>query len=126
MQLQDTTSTTTPARVSSSLLNAAYRTLADPLHRAEYILSTQLPDCDGDTSASLDGATGCQRLLLEVLELREAVEEAATEGDREAMRGLWRENEERCRREEEFVGRALEEGRWINRYNSILLSQNCF
>ena len=47
-----------------------------------------------------------------MLELREAVEEAATEGDREAMRGLWRENEERCRREEEFVGRALEEGRW--------------
>ncbi|KAK0256425.1 molecular chaperone [Friedmanniomyces endolithicus] len=75
------------AEALSSLINEAYRTLQDPLKRAQYLLLQQGWDVE-DESSKLSGG----ELLMEVMEAREAVEEAESE---EEVGVLRRENEGR-------------------------------
>ncbi|KAK5738367.1 hypothetical protein LTR17_006086 [Elasticomyces elasticus] len=71
----------------SSLINEAYRTLQDPLKRAQYLLLTHDIDVE-DESSKLSGG----ELLMDVMEAREAVEEAENEEDLDLLKA---ENAER-------------------------------
>ncbi|AEO65495.1 361467dd-8020-4fcf-a965-d01972379fb8 [Thermothielavioides terrestris] len=104
------------AEAHSALLNTAYRTLCSPLLRAQYLLQTRhgvdlAGDETGSASASASaGAGGASErndaaLLAEVLEAREAIEEAECEADLEEVRAA---NERRVRECEQKLGAALE------------------
>lgn len=75
------------AEALSSRINEAYKTLQDPLKRAQYLLSLQGIDVE-DESAKLTEST----LLMEVMEAREAVDEVENEEDLVSIRA---ENSER-------------------------------
>lgn len=69
-------------------LNDAWRTLRDPVKRAEYLLSLSGIDVGGEEGTSRRAADGAkvkmpvpQALLLEVMELREALHDAHEAGD---------------------------------------------
>ncbi|KAF2400506.1 Co-chaperone Hsc20 [Trichodelitschia bisporula] len=81
------------ATVSSALINTAYKTLAHPLHRAEYLLSLRGAEPLAE-AAKMGDAEGDAELLMEVMEVREAVEGARSEDE---VRGLMGENEERIK-----------------------------
>lgn len=81
----------------SARINEAYKTLQDPLRRARYLLSLENIDMEDDSSKLSENA-----LLLEVMEAREAVEEAEDEA---AVAALKEQNRERV---DESV-RALEQ-----------------
>lgn len=70
------------AEALSARINDAYKTLSDPLLRAQYILSMRGIDLAGDETAKVED----QELLLEVLEARETIEEAKTESDLAPLR----------------------------------------
>ena len=94
------------AEAASALLNEAYRTLASPLGRAQYLLRERFGlDMAGDEAGQL--AEPEPEVLGAVLEARELIEEAAAE---EELEGLKEENEERIARAEEVLGRAFAEG----------------
>ena len=59
----------------SSLLNEAYKTLQNPLLRAQYLLSLRGIEVAEDETAKVEDP----ELLMEVLEVREAIEEAQSE-----------------------------------------------
>ncbi|KAF8467783.1 hypothetical protein BDZ91DRAFT_723060 [Kalaharituber pfeilii] len=102
--------------LTSSTLSKAYSTLLDPLLRAEYILHTQSPHPhhrDIEAAPSIDSP----QLLSEVLELREAIEEAA--GNIDLINKMLEENQIRCQNEEEYVGKLLEEGRWEEAWEGL-------
>ena len=63
------------AEALSARLNDAYKTLADPLLRAQYLLSLHGMDVHTDESAKVDDPD----LLMEVLQARETIEEATAE-----------------------------------------------
>jgi molecular chaperone HscB len=89
----------------SARINDAYRTLADPLLRAQYILK----EFHGIDVLAEDGAGQHPldpELLMEVMDVQEAIEEVG-EGEEaiKAIEGMKRENEERV---EECVGRMAE------------------
>ncbi|KAH0565273.1 hypothetical protein GP486_001338 [Trichoglossum hirsutum] len=63
------------AEATSAHINEAYRTLQDPLLRAQYLLSLRGFDVAHDETAKLDD---CE-LLLEVMEMREKIEAAEEE-----------------------------------------------
>lgn len=91
-----TTETHSPSRrraeALSSHINAAYKTLSDPLPRAQYLLAERYGvDLAGDEAARLTGPPD-PSLLLEVLHARETIEDAASERDLDGVRA---ENEER-------------------------------
>lgn len=65
----------------SARINEAYKTLCDPLLRAQYLLGLRGVDTEDET-AKVDDPT----LLLEVLNTREVIEEAETESDLEPVR----------------------------------------
>ncbi|ODQ55312.1 Co-chaperone Hsc20 [Saitoella complicata NRRL Y-17804] len=91
----------------SSHLNNAYRTLLTPLPRATYLLSTYHDiHTDADTPPP-ETHTPDPAILMTVLEVREAIEEARTEEEIEEIK---RENEERIEETVEEIGRALEGG----------------
>lgn len=69
------------AEALSSRINEAYKTLSDPLKRAQYLLSLQGIDVE-DESAKL----GESELLMEVMEAREEVEEVEDEQGLEPLR----------------------------------------
>lgn len=78
----------------SSHINAAYKTLASPLTRAQYLLAERYGhDLAGDEASALTGPPD-PALLAEVLLARETIEDAASEQDLEAVR---RDNDERRR-----------------------------
>lgn len=94
------------AEAVSSRINEAYRTLADPLQRAQHLLWLHT---GVDVAAEETGKVEDPELLMLVLETREAIEEAGEEGELEGIRA---ENEERIRGSEEVLGRAFEGGDW--------------
>ena len=65
------------AEGTSALINEAYKTLQDPLRRAQYLLSLQGIDVAEDETAKVDDP----ELLGEVLEVRETIESAEEEAD---------------------------------------------
>ncbi|KAI2635169.1 Co-chaperone Hsc20 [Xylaria nigripes] len=78
------------AQATSARINEAFRTLENPLRRAQYILSLRGRDIANDETAKVDDP----ELLMLVLETRECIEEAEEEGDLEVLKA---ENEERIR-----------------------------
>ncbi|POS75525.1 DnaJ domain-containing protein [Diaporthe helianthi] len=102
------------AEAASSHINAAYKTLSHPLLRAQYILAERYGvDLAGDEAGShAGGAAGVGAgadpgLLVEVLEAREAIEEAESEDD---LEGPMAENEGRIARCVEGLRQAFAEG----------------
>jgi molecular chaperone HscB len=78
----------TRAQAMSARINEAYRTLIDPLMRANYLLSLRGVDIASDETAKVADT----ELLMLVLETREAIEEAESVED---LHGVSAENEER-------------------------------
>lgn len=83
------------AEALSSHINSAYKTLSDPLSRAQYLLAERYGvDLAGDEASRLTGPPD-PSLLIEVLHARETIEDAASEKDLDDVRA---ENEERIDR----------------------------
>lgn len=87
------------AEATSARINEAYKTLSSPLPRAQYLLSLRGLDVANDETAKVEDP----ELLMEVLEAREEIEEAAAEAELEPLkaRNTAREEEsiaelERC------------------------------
>ncbi|KAM3502241.1 hypothetical protein MY10362_004979 [Beauveria mimosiformis] len=103
------------AETRSALINEAYRTLANPLLRAQHLLALRGVDVAGDERLKMDAAydgdgdgdnndDGAAGLLMVVLEAREGIEEARTEAD---LEGLRTENDDRIREGEERLEQAF-------------------
>lgn len=73
-------------------LNRAYETLKDPLRRAVYLLELAGIDVTGETKTSADPT-----LLAEVMERREALDDAASPSELAAVVGAAEADAERCR-----------------------------
>lgn len=69
------------AEALSSRINEAYKTLQSPLLRAQYLLSLRGDESTTNDAAKLGDDSEDQDLLMEVLELREQIEEAGSEDD---------------------------------------------
>jgi len=85
-------------------LNEAYRAIQDPLSRARYLLSLRGIDVEDDSAKIEEG-----ELLMEVMEVREAVDEAESEEELEPIR---QENNARIARsvailEQAFAGEDM-------------------
>ncbi|KAJ4345932.1 molecular chaperone [Didymosphaeria variabile] len=78
----------TKAQALSARINEAYKTLQNPLLRAQYLLSLRGIEVAEDETAKVDDP----ELLMEVLDVRERIEEAESEEDLLEMKG---ENEQR-------------------------------
>lgn len=78
------------AEALSSRINEAYKTLQNPLLRAQYLLSLRGIEVAEDETAKVEDP----ELLMEVLEAREEIEEAENEEDLEGMKTV---NEDRIR-----------------------------
>ncbi|KAF2436570.1 Co-chaperone Hsc20, partial [Tothia fuscella] len=74
------------AEALSSRINEAYKTLQSPLLRAQYLLSLRGDTNHEDDAAKLGDEDEDQELLLEVLDLREQIEEAESEEEIAALR----------------------------------------
>ncbi|PQK11049.1 hypothetical protein BB8028_0002g13670 [Beauveria bassiana] len=100
------------AETRSALINEAYRTLANPLLRAQHLLALRGVDVAGDERLKMDAAAdesddeAGAGLLMVVLEAREGIEEARTEAD---LEGLRTENDGRIREGEERLEEAFRE-----------------
>ena len=92
----------TRAAAASAHLNEAYRTLASPLLRAQYLLALRGVDVAADEALKVDEPA----LLALVLEAREEIEGARAEADLESPR---RENEERIVAAEDALEVAFRE-----------------
>ncbi|EMD62843.1 hypothetical protein COCSADRAFT_37733 [Bipolaris sorokiniana ND90Pr] len=90
------------AEVTSARINEAYKTLQNPLLRAQYLLSLRGIEVAEDETAKVDDP----ELLMEVLEARESIEEAEREEDLEEMR---QRNEERIAQSTEIIDKAFKE-----------------
>lgn len=88
------------AEAASSLINDAYRTLANPLLRAQYLLSLRGVDVAQDETLKVEEPD----LLMLVLEAREEIEEAEEERDLEEPR---RVNDERIAETERALDGAF-------------------
>jgi len=82
------------AQAISSRINEAYKTLQSPLLRAQYLLSLRGETQHEDDAAKLGEASEDQELLMEVLELRERIEEAEVQRDVDEMKS---ENEKKVK-----------------------------
>lgn len=80
------------AEALSARINEAYKTLQSPLARAQYLLSMRGNESPTDEAAKLGDEGDDQMLLMEVLDLREQIEEAETEAD---IRSIKEENDVR-------------------------------
>lgn len=92
----------TRAEATSARINEAYKTLQNPLLRAQYLLSLRGIDVAEDETAKVDDP----ELLMEVLDAREEIENA---GEEEELEELRRVNEERIEGSEGVLDRAFKE-----------------
>lgn len=91
------------AEAVSAHINAAYKTLSNPLLRAQYLLHERFGvDLAGDEASEM--AIPDQDLLMTVLEARETIENAESEEDLEEVQ---QENDERIKESEELLGEAF-------------------
>lgn len=93
------------AEALSMRINEAYKTLQDPLRRAQYLLAQRGIDVEDESAKLSENA-----LLMEVMEAREAVDEVANEEDLASLRA---ENDARIERsvaalEEAFAAEEME------------------
>lgn len=88
------------AEATSALINEAYRTLANPLLRAQYLLSLRGVDVANDETLKVQEPG----LLMLVLEAREEIEDATEEEELVEPR---RVNDERIRASEEVLEQAF-------------------
>ncbi|KAL1795230.1 hypothetical protein ACET3X_007046 [Alternaria dauci] len=88
------------AEALSARINEAYKTLQNPLLRAQYLLSLRGIEVAEDETAKVDD----RELLMEVLEARESIEEAESEEDLVEMR---ERNEERIAESTEIIDQAF-------------------
>lgn len=93
------------AEGTSALINEAYKTLQDPLLRAQYLLTLHGIDVAEDETAKIDDP----ELLGEVLEVREMIENAEGEAEVEELRI---ENEGRLEGSVKVLGQLCGEGDW--------------
>lgn len=75
------------AEATSSRINEAYKTLQNPLLRAQYLLSLRGIDVAEDETAKVEDP----ELLMEVLDAREQIEDAQEEAE---LDGMKRDNDE--------------------------------
>jgi molecular chaperone HscB len=95
----------TAAASLSARINDAYRTLSDPLRRAQYLLSTRGVRGGEDDEGTVGDGQGDPELLMEVMEAREAAEEASED---EEVQGLRRENAKKIEEVVKRLGEAFE------------------
>lgn len=88
------------AEGTSALINEAYKTLQDPLRRAQYLLSLRGIDVGEDERLKVEDP----ELLMEVLEVREAIEAAQEETELEDMK---KNNDANIERSEEVLDEAF-------------------
>ncbi len=88
------------AEGTSALINEAYKTLQDPLRRAQYLLSLRGIDVAEDERLKVEDP----ELLMEVLEVREAIEAAQEETELEDMK---KNNDANIERSEEVLDEAF-------------------
>ncbi|KAI1401571.1 Co-chaperone Hsc20 [Hypoxylon fuscum] len=88
------------AEAASAYINGAYRTLAHPLLRAQYLLSLRGIDVANEETARVEDPD----LLMLVLETREMIEEAQSEEELEPLKA---ENEARIKNSEDLLARAF-------------------
>ncbi|PKY07003.1 Co-chaperone Hsc20 [Aspergillus campestris IBT 28561] len=98
------------AEALSARTNEAFRTLADPLSRAQYLLremhGIDVTAEDGASKHALDPET-----LMEVMEVQETIEEVGTAPDAEGtIVQMKKENDERVRDCVEALGEAFDRG----------------
>jgi molecular chaperone HscB len=93
------------AEALSSRINEAYKTLQSPLLRAQYLLGLRGDTTHEDDAAKLGDAEEDQELLMEVMQLREEIEEAESEKD---ILQLREENQERMDDSYKVLERAFE------------------
>ncbi|KAF2270427.1 Co-chaperone Hsc20 [Lojkania enalia] len=89
------------AQALSARINEAYKTLQNPLLRAQYLLSLRGIDVHVDESAKVEDP----QLLMEVLEAREQIEEAENEEDLVEMKA---QNEDRIANSVKILEEAFE------------------
>jgi molecular chaperone HscB len=90
------------AEALSARINEAYKTLQNPLLRAQYLLSLRGIEVAEDETAKVEDP----ELLMEVLEAREQIEEAEQEEDLAEMREV---NDARIRESEEILEEAFKQ-----------------
>ncbi len=99
------------AEALSARVNEAYKTLQDPLLRAQYILSLKGIDVAGDETAKLDGANAAEdkELLMQVMEDREEIEESMEEKE---LRFVRERNVRRLGESVKVLETAFDKGNW--------------
>jgi molecular chaperone HscB len=88
------------AEATSARINEAYKTLQNPLLRAQYLLSLRGIDVAEDETAKVDNP----ELLMEVLDTREQIESAIEEEEVQELRAV---NDERIYKSEEILDEAF-------------------
>ena len=92
----------------STLLNNAYKTLSDPLLRAQYLLQ-ELYDIDVMSEDNSAHPTDPETLML-VMEAQEELESATNDGGEVAVERLKADNRDRIHETEKMMGAAFEAG----------------
>lgn len=92
----------TRAEATSALINEAYKTLANPLLRAQYLLSLRGVDVATDETMQVDDPS----LLMVVLEAHEEISDATAEEDLQELRAV---NDKRIRESEDVLEKAFHE-----------------
>jgi molecular chaperone HscB len=92
----------THAEATSARINEAYKSLQNPLLRAQYLLSLRGIDVAEDETAKVEDP----ELLMEVLDTREEIENAREEGELEELK---RVNNERIEESEKTLDTAFRE-----------------
>lgn len=104
------------AEAISALLNEAYRTLVDPLFRAQYLLRVQHGvDVTAEDSAAADKQMLDKELLIAVMEVQERIEEIAEEVEdvaeaEKVIAEMKKENTKRVQMNVQALGDCVDRG----------------